>query len=152
MITNSQLIRRWFDDVWNQQREDTIDELCSKNAVGYGQTADGSPIRGPDNFKLFWKQFLSAFSSIHVEIHRTIAEGDLALAQWTITMKHTGTFLGTAPTGRAVTATGMSMQRFANGKIVEAWDNYDQLGILAQLGAVSLKALTQNANPLRATR
>jgi predicted ester cyclase len=32
----------------------------------------------------------------------------------------------------------MSMMRFVDGKIVEAWDNYDQLALMSQLGAFSL--------------
>jgi hypothetical protein len=50
MATNSELIRRWFEEVWNQGREATIDDLCAKEAVGHGQTPDGSDIVGPEHF------------------------------------------------------------------------------------------------------
>lgn len=141
MATNSDLMRRWFEEVWNQGRNATIDELCSKDAVGHGQTHDGSDIVGPEHFKVFWHAFREAFTSIHVTIHRSIEEGELAMLQWTITMKHTGTFMGVAPTGTEISAKGMSIQRWVGGKIVEAWDNYDQLAIMVQLGAVSLEKL-----------
>ena len=49
-------------------------------------------------------------------------------------MTHKGAFLGFAPTGKKVTITGTTMLRFANGKIVEGWDNWDQLGLLVQIG------------------
>ena len=138
MTRNSDLIREWFEEVWNQGREQTIDAMCAKEAVGHGQTHDGSDIIGPDHFKQFWRAFRAAFTSIHVEIHQTIEEGEMAVAQWTITMMHTGPFLGIPPSGKQITAKGMSIQRFVGGKIVEAWDNWDQLGAMAQLGAVSL--------------
>jgi steroid delta-isomerase-like uncharacterized protein len=138
MAKNSDLIRQWFEEVWNQGREQTIDELCAKNAVGHGQTPDGSDLIGPDPFRKFWKAFRAAFTSIHVEIHQTIEEGEMVIARWTITMQHTGSFLGIAPTAKPITATGMSMMRFVDGKIVEAWDNYDQLALMSQLGAFSL--------------
>lgn len=138
MANSGDLIRKWFEEVWNKGRESAIDEMCAKEAVGHGQTVDGSDIQGPENFRKFWEAFRAAFTSIHVEPHRTISEGELALLHWTITMKHTGTFMGIPATGKTITARGMSIQRFVNGKIVEAWDNYDQLGILLQLGAVSL--------------
>ena len=141
MAKNSELIRRWFEEVWNQEREATIDELCAKEAVGHGQTPDGTDIVGPEHFKEFWRNFRSAFTSIHVEIHRTIEEGEMVLAQWTLTMKHTGPFLGIEPTGKRITAKGMSMQRFVGGKIVEAWDNWDQLAVMTQLGVVSLEKI-----------
>jgi len=146
MPTNGELIRRWFEEVWNQGREATIDELVAKHAVGKGQTIDGSPITGPEPFKSFWNALRSAFSSIHVDIHHVIEQGDLALLQWTITMTHTGEFMGMPATGRTVTATGMSLQRFENGKIVEAWDNWDQLGAFAQLGEISRVQMALSAS------
>ena len=146
MPTNGELIRRWFEEVWNQGREATIDELVAKHAVGKGQTIDGSAITGPEPFKSFWNALRSAFSSIHVDIHHVIEQGDLALLQWTITMTHTGEFMGMPATGRTVTATGMSLQRFENGKIVEAWDNWDQLGAFAQLGEISRVQMALSAS------
>jgi predicted ester cyclase len=151
MANSSELIRRWFEEVWNEGREQTIDEMCSKDAVGHGQTHDGSDIVGPENFKHFWRAFRAAFTSIHVTFHQSIAEGELAMLQWTIKMKHTGPFMGIAPSGKQITAKGMSIQRFVGGKIVEAWDNYDQLAIMVQLGAVSLESLNRGADLLRAT-
>jgi steroid delta-isomerase-like uncharacterized protein len=148
MAKNSDLIRRWFEEIWNQGREQTIDELCAKEAVGHGQTLDGSDIVGPEHFRQFWSNFRSAFTSIRVEIHRTIEEGDLVMAQWTLSAKHTGNFLGVAPTGKLITATGMSIQRFAGGKIAEAWDNWDQLAVMTQLGVVSLDKISSGEKPL----
>jgi steroid delta-isomerase-like uncharacterized protein len=139
MAGNAPLIRRWFEEVWNQERETTIDELCAKDAVGHGQTHDGSDIVGPDTFKEFWRRFRTAFSSIHIEIHQTIEQGDLAMARWSLTMTHTAPFLGIPATGKKITTTGMSVQRFVDGRIVEAWDNWDQLSVMTQLGAFSLE-------------
>ena len=137
MPNNADLIRRWFEEVWNQGREATIDELCSKQAVGHGQTHDGSDLVGPEHFKKFWRAFRAGFSSVHVEIQQTIEEGELVMARWTLTAQHTGVFMGKQPSGARITTTGMSMQRFVGGQIVEAWDNWDQLGAFTQLGAVS---------------
>ena len=35
-ISNKALVRRWFEEVWNQGREETIDELFAANGIGYG--------------------------------------------------------------------------------------------------------------------
>jgi predicted ester cyclase len=70
------------------------------------------------------------------------------MAQWTLSAKHTGSFLGIAPTEKLITATGMSIQRFADGKIVEGWDNWDQLAVLTQLGVVSLDSISSGEKPL----
>lgn len=137
MPSNADLIRRWFEEVWNRGREATIDELCAKHAVGHGQTTDGSDISGPDDFKKFWHAFQTGFSSIHVEIHQTIEEGEMVVARWSLTMNHTGPFMGMQPSGRLIRSTGMSMQRFVDGKIVEAGDSWDQLSAFTQLGAAT---------------
>jgi predicted ester cyclase len=138
MPRNADFIRRWFEEVWNQGREATIDERCAKHAVGHGQTSDGSDISGPEEFKKFWRSFRSGFSSIRVEIHQTIEEGEMVMARWTLTMNHTGPFMGMQPTGKSIRANGMSVQRLVDGMIVEAWDSWDQLGAFTQLGAATL--------------
>jgi predicted ester cyclase len=80
-----------------------------------------------------------------VEIHRTIEEGEMVAAHWTLTMHHSGPFLGIEPTGKKIHAKGMSIQRFRGGKIAEAWDNWDQLGVMTQLGVVSLDKISSGA-------
>jgi predicted ester cyclase len=49
---------------------------------------------------------------------------------------HQGDGLGVAPTGRRVRVAGIVMARIEDGKIVEAWNNWDQLGLLRQIGAM----------------
>jgi steroid delta-isomerase-like uncharacterized protein len=150
MPNSADLIRTWFEEVWNKGRESAIDEMCAKDAVGHGQTHDGTDIIGLESFKHFWRAFRAGFSDIHVTFHQTIAECDLAMLQWTIRMKHTGPFVGIPATGKTITAKGMSIQRFKDGKIVEAWDTYDQLAIMVQLGAVSLENLVPAPKPAEA--
>ena len=48
---------------------------------------------------------------------------------------HRGDLNGLAPTDRTVTVTGMTLQRFAGGRVTEAWSNWDTLGLLQQIGA-----------------
>jgi len=141
-LENSQLIRRWFDQVWNQGRADVIDQMSHPQTKGYGQAEHGRQI-DMDEFKKLWSGLRSAFPDIHVTIHDTIEQGEKVAARWTATMTHKGEFLGFAPTGRTATITGISLQRWENGKIMEGWDNWDQLGLLVQLGLVPLKKFVQ---------
>jgi predicted ester cyclase len=67
-----------------------------------------------------------------------LAEGDTVVSRWTGRGTHTGDLMGIAPTGEQVTVTGISIQRIANGKIVEAWSTYDMLGMFQQLGVVPM--------------
>jgi steroid delta-isomerase-like uncharacterized protein len=133
---NADLIRRWFEEVWNQGCGETIHKMCAQDAIGYGQAQNGADVHGPEHFEQFWRTFRGAFSGIKIEIHDTIEEDDKVVARRTMTMTHTGSFLGLQPTNKRVSVNGMSIQRFKNGQIVAGWDNWDQLGLMVHLGAV----------------
>jgi predicted ester cyclase len=52
-------------------------------------------------------------------------------------MTHAGELTGVAPTGRRIGISGITVERFENGKVVEAWRCMDTLGLLQHIGAVS---------------
>ena len=132
---NSRLIRRWFEEVWNNGRMEAIDEIASPDVIGHGQAQHATDI-GLKEFKPFVQALRSAFPDMKVTIDYVIEQGDKVVARWTSTMTHRGEFLGIAPTGKKATITGTTTQRISGGKIVEGWDNWDQLGLLVQIGAV----------------
>ena len=63
-----------------------------------------------------------------------VAEGDLVATRWRLTATHTGDFVGIASTNKESTWTGVSTDRFENGKIVETWVNWDKYSFLEGLG------------------
>jgi steroid delta-isomerase-like uncharacterized protein len=132
---NSALIRRWFDEVWNHGRMEAIDEMASPDVIGHGQAQHDTDV-GLEEFRVFAKDLRRAFPDMKVTIDQIIEQGDKVVVRWTSTMTHKGDFLGFAPTGKKATVTGTSIQRISGGKIVEGWDNWDQLGLLVQIGAV----------------
>jgi len=81
--------------------------------------------------------FRAAISDLHYEVHDLIAEGDKLAARWTITGRHSGTLFGAGPTQKDIRVSGQSFNRFADGKIVEGWLNWDVHGLLEQLGQVA---------------
>lgn len=131
---NSALIRRWFEEVWNQGRAGAIDEMASPDVIGHGQAQHDVDV-GLKQFKSFVLGIRSAFPDLKVTINFVVEQGDTVVARWTATMTHKGDFLGIAPTGKKATITGTTTQKIAGGKIVEGWDNWDQLGLLVQIGA-----------------
>ena len=132
---NSALIRRWFEEVWNQGRMEAIDEMASPDVIGHGQAQHDTDV-GLHEFRNFAVGLRSAFPDMKVVIDQTLEQGDKVVARWTSTMTHTGEFLGFPASGKKATVTGTSIQRIVGGKIVEGWDNWDQLGLLVQIGAV----------------
>ena len=134
---NIQLIRRWFQEVWNENRIQTVYDLLAPNAVGRGQTGSQGVIHGPEDFVPFVKQIRAAFPEIHIEVEDAFGSGDMVVARWSATMKHSGGGLGMPATGKSVRIPGTSIARILDGQIIEGWDNWDQLGMLQQIGAYS---------------
>ena len=64
-----------------------------------------------------------------------IAEGDTVVTRWSFRGTHRGELFGIAPTGKAVTMSGIFIDRIADGQVVEHWDEADILGLMEQLGA-----------------
>lgn len=57
----------------------------------------------------------------------------------TMSATHQGSFMGIPPTGKRVEISGIEYFRLANGKIVERWVMFDDLGLMEQLGVVPAK-------------
>jgi steroid delta-isomerase-like uncharacterized protein len=132
-------IRRWFEEVWNRGREDAIDEMFAEEGVANGLVDDsGQPLRGPAGFKPFFRKFREAFPEIEVTVEDTVSEGDKVAARCTVRGSHRGDSLGLAATDKPVEFTGICIVRVSDGKIVEAWNNFDFMSMFQQLGAVNL--------------
>jgi len=91
---------------------------------------------GPDAQKQSIAALRAAFPDFQLTIEDLIAEGDKVVLHWTARGTHKGEFMGIAPTGKQATVTGLSISRFAGGRIVELREIWDRLGLLQQLGVV----------------
>ena len=133
---NKAIVRRWFDEVWNHGREATIDELFTAGGVAHGLGDSELDVRGPAEFKPFLANIRGAIPDTRIRIDDMLSEGDRVAVRLTLQGAHTGEGLGVPPTGRRVSIQGIIIVRFAEGRIVEAWNSYDQLGLLRQIGAL----------------
>jgi steroid delta-isomerase-like uncharacterized protein len=135
---NKAVLRRWFDEVWNNARADVIEELFDENGIAHGLSDDPSnPIRGPRDYRPFYEAFRQGFPNLKVVIEDMVAEGDKVAARCSVRGSHEGDFLGRAATQSPVEITGMTIVRIDNGKIVEAWNNFDFMTLYKQVGHLS---------------
>lgn len=131
---NKAVFRRYVEEIGNEGNLDLVDEIFSDYA---SHQPDGSVLeRSPEDVKRFMGEFRSAFPDFHTTIEDQIAEDDKVVTRWTMRGTHEGEFRGIAPTGKQISVTGIGIFRFSDGKVVESWDNFDQLGMMQQLGAV----------------
>jgi steroid delta-isomerase-like uncharacterized protein len=130
---NVVLARRWFEEVWNQRRIETIDELLTDESVAYSESG---AIRGGRAFReQTHSVFLSAFPDLRMTVEALVAEGDQVAVRWVFTGTHDGDGLGFSPTGRKVSCRGVTWIRFAGGKMMEGWDCWNQGGLIESLRA-----------------
>ena len=116
---NAELVRRWFEDVWNHRRDEAIDERLTDESVCH---ADLGVIRGPGGFREQQvKPFLAAFPDLQVEIEDILAKDDQVVVRWKAEGTHTGAGLGLPPTNRPASFRGMSWIRVRDGKMGEGW-------------------------------
>jgi predicted ester cyclase len=122
---NITLVHRWFEEVWNQRRLTTIDELLTPDARCFDMTAPDSMIVGPAAFRAAADQMHEAFGEMKLTVEDIFASGDRVAVRLTGRLKHTGALGPLAATNREVTVPIMCMLRFRDGKLCEGWNNWD---------------------------
>ena len=141
---NKAVFRRYVEEVGNEGRLELADEIFDRYLA---HQADGSVLeRGPEDVKRFMGEFRQAFPDFHSTVEDQIAEGDRVVTRWTMRGTHEGEFRGIPPTGSKLEITGIGIFRFSEGKVVESWDNFDQLGMMRQLGAIPSSGQSQQAS------
>ncbi len=106
---NKAIIRQ-FSNVWNTGKLDDLDNILAPNFVVHGSEGN---ITGIEE----WKQFVTNYSAgkdVHVRVDELIADGDWVAERWTMRATDTAT-------GEQTTFQGMTIHRFANGKLQEDW-------------------------------
>jgi steroid delta-isomerase-like uncharacterized protein len=136
---NVALMQRWFDEVWNQRRRETISELFAEGAIAHWVDETGRDLTGPQEFLPYYDRLCAAFPDLRMTVDECFEAGDKVIVRWSARMRHTGDLLEIRATGKPVAVNGMTMARIAHGKVVEGWDCWDKLGMLMQIDAVELK-------------
>jgi steroid delta-isomerase-like uncharacterized protein len=130
------VLQRWFEEVWNQGREEAIDELAAADVVSHGLIdSHGNEVSGREHFKAFRRQFRTTFPDVRVDVNDALADGDKAIVRCTVYATHSGAGMG-APTYKPISFTGILIARIENGQLKEVWDSWDFLSLYQQIGAL----------------
>ena len=142
--SNAELVRRYFDVVWNQGDLAAVDDFFGENFTNFGQ-------RGPDARALIravvatWR---AAFPDLRFDIEDEIVRGDAVVHLVTCRGTHTGRFEHPAigvlePSGSSFAVDHMHIHRVRDGRIVQHWGTRNDLAMLQQLGAVAVPQPTR---------
>ena len=123
-----------FGEAVNSGNLSALRDIVAPNAVDH----DPAPNQGmgPEGFISYFTELRTAFPDLRIAVDHMVADDDNVAFAYTVTGTHDGPLMGFAPTGRKISARGMQITRFENGKQVERWGSSDQLGIMQQIGAM----------------
>ena len=128
-------ILRRVVDALNKGYVDVFDEVCSADFAYH------NPI-GPDmdreGLKKAQSMMCTAFPDRHIVVADMFAAGDKVATRVAVRGTHQGELWGVPPTGKEMRFTSFIIDHFADGKVVEEWQMTDCLGLMRQLGLVSL--------------
>ena len=130
---NKALIRQVLKLI-DERNLDEAFELYALDYIYHGP--GGQELRGRNGIRGLWDVFLVGFPDLHSTIEDMVSEGDKLVLRWRIEGTHTGEFLGVAPTNAEINLGVTEIFRIANGQLVEAWDRYDRLDLMQQIGAI----------------
>jgi steroid delta-isomerase-like uncharacterized protein len=134
MQSNSNVVRRFIDEVLNQGKIDAAGQFFWEDMVEQVPLPGQGP--GLEGLRNVLRGLRAAFPDMRWTVQEQIAEGAKVLSRFEWTGTHRGTFLGVPATDRPVTVWGMVIDRFEAGKIKDTRIIMDTLGLMVQLGVV----------------
>jgi predicted ester cyclase len=134
---NEAIVRRAIQQVWMEGHLFDAEEFFANQYTHHDQaTPDfgGGPI-GEKKRVAFYRD---AFPDLTIHIEELASEGNTVTCRWSATGTHKGPLGGIEPTGRQIDVVGIAFYRIVDRRIVDAWVNWDALGLLQQLGVVPI--------------
>ena len=129
--------RRAYEEGWNEGNVAVYDELFAPGFVHHSPRLPAVSTR--EQYKQYCLDTRADWSGVHLVIEDMFAGEDQVAARGTWSATWTaGMQLGVPATGKRGTMQWISIFRFADGKIVELWNNFDFLSMLEQLGVIAV--------------
>jgi predicted ester cyclase len=129
---NKEIVRRLAEEEDGGNLFEIIDEIVAPNVIYHYPNND--ELSGLENLKQNRAQLHTAFSDIKHTIKYQVAEDDLVVTHYTWSGTHNKEWLGIEPTDQKIALTILETCRLKDGKIVEAWVEFEFLGFMQQLG------------------
>lgn len=127
-----QVVRQFFEEAFNKGNLSVIDKLFTPDfTVRHPEPGYGADL---ETFKAMTAEYRKAFPDLRMTIEDELVDGDKVAIRFTACGTHLGPMGDIPPTGKAVQVRGMAIYQFENGRIAQDWVEYDQLGMLRQLG------------------
>lgn len=128
---NQEAVRRFMTEAFGGGNLSVVDEMISPDFIEHQPGMRSGDREGVKRLIGYLHQ---ALPDLTYTFEDMIASGDTVWARVHAHGTHLGTFMGLAPTGRAITVELIEINRFQDGKVVEHWGITDRLAAMEQLG------------------
>ncbi len=129
--TNKAIVRQFIERIFGAGDFAAVDELIAPDATFHTYRFGDDPRAG---MRSAIERVSAGLSDGAFKIHRLVAEDDFVCAHVTSVGTQTGTLMGMPPTGRRYEIEELHLFRIRDGKVTEHWHQYDQMGMMRQLG------------------
>lgn len=132
---NTQIARRFVEEVLSKGNFDVVDEIVAKDIIVRDNLAPEG--RGSELLKSQVREYRTAFPDLTFAIDDVLqTTADRVVVQWKARGTHRGPLFGISPTNRTASVTGVEVLRIANGKIVEGTSYWNAYTVFQQLGVI----------------
>lgn len=132
---NKQLASRAITEIIGEGNFDALDDVFTQDYVQHGGVA--GDMNGSAELQEWFEGVHAGFSDFEAKEEFSLAEDDLVASLVTYSGTHDdGEFMGMPANDESFEITAISIFRFEDGKVREAWVELDTAGLLQQLGAM----------------
>lgn len=130
---NKAVVRRLVEEVWHQGNMAALNAIIADDYTLHGPNLPGG-ILDKQGYRQYVQEVRAAFPDVRYTIEALYADGDMVIWRYTTTGTHRGAYMGIPATGKSGKITGIAILRVSGGQCHEVWDEWDNLGMLQQLG------------------
>jgi steroid delta-isomerase-like uncharacterized protein len=134
--TGKALAERFHMEIFQKGDLDAADEILTKDFAIHAPGYPPEWTTGSAGAKQLASAIIAGFPDRQITHQQVIAEGDLVMIRWSMSGTQEGELMGVPATGKAVSVTGFDLFRIEGDRIAELWQNWDQLGMMQQIGAI----------------
>ncbi len=130
---NKALVRRFVEEIFVQGRPEAVDDLLADDFVSHTWRSTGD---GKADLRKAIDRTSTVLADVEFTIEDMIAEADRVAVRVTARATQVGEFLGLQPSGKGYAIGEIHIFRIRGGRVIEHWHQYDQTGMMRQLGAL----------------
>jgi len=130
-IENKAILNYLYEELWNKRNFSVLDEVFSPEVHYQTPSMESHNL---DELKNIVNGYFLAFHDAKMMVKDQIAKDDMVVTKFAFEGVHKGKLDELPPTGNKIKIEGIAVDRLVNGKIVDEWEVFDELGMMKQLG------------------